>query len=335
MEAHSFHHVPVLLEECIEALAVEGAGLYVDVTAGGGGHSGAVLRALGPEGRLLSMDRDLSAVAAARARLQKVQADMGSACAPFEVVHATMSELGEVLSSRGLVPGCVDGVLADLGVSSHQLSTASRGFSFANDGPLDMRMDPSQGVSAADLVNTLPEGQLADLIYRFGDEPKSRRIAAAIVRRRAETALVRTEDLAAVVSRAVGGRRGAKTHPATRTCQALRIYLNDEQGELRALLDLGLSWLKPGGRLAVITFHSGEDRAVKQHFAALAKGCTCPPSLPVCVCGGRPRVALARRRGITPGADEVRANPRARSSRLRVAELLATAPVQEAPPHAR
>jgi 16S rRNA (cytosine1402-N4)-methyltransferase len=335
MEAHSFHHVPVLLEECIEALAIEPAGIYVDVTAGGGGHSGALLRALGPEGRLISLDRDLSAVEAATARLQEVKVDLGSACAPFEVVHATMSAVGEVLSNRGLVPGCVDGILADLGVSSHQLSTPSRGFSFANDGPLDMRMDPSQGSSAAQLVNTLPEGQLADLIYRFGDEPKSRRIAAAIVRRREEAEFARTEDLAAVVSRAVGGRRGARTHPATRTFQALRIYLNDEPGELGALLDLGLSWLKAGGRLAVITFHSGEDRAVKQYFAAQAKGCTCPPSLPVCVCGGRPRVKLVRRRGITPGEDEIRANPRARSSRLRVAELLAVDSTQEAPPHAR
>jgi len=331
MEAAGFQHISVLLGECIQALEIKPGGLYIDVTAGGGGHSCAILRELGPEGRLLCLDRDLDAVAAATARLQAVQAELGEQCGSFEVIHAAMSELAAVLADKGLQPGCVDGLLADLGVSSHQLSTPSRGFSFAKDGPLDMRMDRSRGASAAQLVNELPEEELANIIYRFGDESQSRRIARAVVIRRKDEPFARTEDLAAVISRAKGGRKGAKIHPATRTFQALRIYVNDEQEELCSLLDAGLSWLRPGGRWAVITFHSGEDRAVKQYFAALAKACTCPPSLPICVCGGRSRVRLVSRKGVIPGSDELAVNPRSRSARLRVAELLPHEASQEGP----
>ncbi len=325
-----FQHTPVLLDESIEALALKDGGTYIDVTAGGGGHSSELLRKLGPGGRLLALDRDADAVAAATARLAAVQAELGERCAPFEVVHAPMSELAAVLEQRGLEDGSIDGILADLGVSSHQLSTASRGFSFAHEGPLDMRMDRSSGCSAADLVNELPESELADIIYRYGDEPKSRRIARAIVRARGAGPITSTGQLAEIVAGAVGGRRGAKLHPATRTFQALRIHLNDEVGELSSLLEAGLRLLRPGGRWAVITFHSGEDRAVKHYFAALARGCTCPSSLPVCVCDGQPQVRLLPRKGIAPGADERTANPRARSARLRVAELLhAVAPGEE------
>ena len=321
MGSAGFEHLSVLLDECVAALAIREGGLYIDVTAGGGGHSAAILAQLGSAGRLLALDRDLDAVAAARGRLEAARA-VGSAGPTFEVVHAPMSTLCEVLEQRGIEPGSVDGVLADLGVSSHQLSTADRGFSFILDGPLDMRMDRSCGLSAADLVNDSAERDLADLIYRFGDEPKSRRIARAIVQRRQTQPFMRTADLAGLISQALGGRRGAKTHPATRTFQALRMALNEESTELRSLLDVALRWLRPGGRLAVVSFHSGEDRVVKQHFARLAKACNCPPSLPVCVCEGFARVHLPARRGVTPSAAELRANPRSRSARLRIAETL-------------
>jgi len=324
-----FQHTPVLLDECIKALALNAGGTYVDVTAGGGGHCSEILRRLGPGGRLIALDRDRDAVAAAAARLGAVQAQLGERCAPFELVHAPMSELAAVLEQRGLGDGSIDGILADLGVSSHQLSTASRGFSFAREGPLDMRMDRSCGPCAADLVNELPESELADIIYRHGDESKSRRIARAIVRRREAAPITTTAELAELDAVAVGGRRGAKIHPATRTFQALRIHLNDEPGELSSLLEAGLRLLRSGGRWAVITFHSGEDRAVKQYFAGLARECTCPPSLPVCVCDGQPQVRLLPRRGIAPGADEMAANPRARSARLRVAELLSGVSIEE------
>lgn len=323
MAAPSFQHISVLLEECLQGLAIQEDGLYVDVTAGGGGHSAAICERLGPRGRLLALDRDLDAVAAATARLSATQ-EQQSAAPSVEVVHAPMSTLAAVLDERGIAPGSVDGVLADLGVSSHQLSVAERGFSFVHDGPLDMRMDRSVGLSAADLVNESSEVDLADLIYRFGDEPGSRRIARAIVQRRSTQPFTRTTDLADVVSRALGGRRGAKTHPATRTFQALRMALNEETKELHALLDTALHWLRAGGRLAVISFHSGEDRVVKKHFARLASACTCPPSLPICACTGRPSIRLPARRGITPGAVELRANPRSRSARLRIAETLPT-----------
>jgi 16S rRNA (cytosine1402-N4)-methyltransferase len=321
MEAPGFHHLSVLLEECIDALAIREDGFYIDVTAGGAGHSAAILERLGPGGRLLAMDRDLEAVAAAGARLKMVHGDRVDA-PDFEVVHAPMSTLASVVQEREGRTGCVDGILADLGVSSHQLSTAERGFSFSHDGPLDMRMDRSCGVSAAELVNDTPEVELANLIYRFGDEPKSRRIARSLVQRRVTQSFTRTADLAEAISRACGGRRGAKTHPATRTFQALRMVVNDEAGELAVLLDCAVGLLRPGGRLAVISFHSGEDRVVKQHFARLATVCTCPPSVPVCVCAGRASVRLPVRRGITPSATELSINPRSRSARLRIAETL-------------
>ena len=268
MEAPGFQHQSVLLEECIEALAIREDGFYIDVTAGGAGHSAAILKRLGPGGRLLAMDRDLEAVAAAGARLKEVQGGRPDAPA-FEVVHAPMSTLASVVRERAGRLGGVDGILADLGVSSHQLSTAHRGFSFSHDGPLDMRMDQSCGASAAELVNETPEVELANLIYRLGDESKSRRIARSLVQRRLTQPFTRTADLAEVVSHACGGRRGAKTHPATRTFQALRMAVNDEAGELAQLLDSAIGVLRPGGRLAVISFHSGEDRVVKQHFARL------------------------------------------------------------------
>ncbi len=311
----AFAHAPVLLRETLEALAPPPGGLAVDCTAGGGGHSHALGEAVGPTGRLIALDRDPSAVAAARARLADLQCR-------WEVVQAPFSELDAVLAGAGVAPGSVDAILADVGVSSHQIDTAERGFSFAADGPLDMRMDPTGGLTAADLVNTLAERELADLIFHLGDERDSRRIARAIVRRRDAQAFARTADLAALIESAVGGRKGARIHPATRSFQALRIAVNGELDELDALLRSALAWLRPGGRLGVITFHSGEDRRVKRWFALLRRDCICEPKGPTCTCGWHPQVRLPSGKGWTAAPDEIAANPRARSARLRVAERL-------------
>lgn len=323
MGAGEFHHVSVLLDEAIEALAIQPAGTYVDVTAGGGGHSLAILERLGPGGILIAMDRDPNAVAASRARLAAAVAGTSGPAPRVEVIHGAWSVLGPTLESLAIKEGAVDGLLADLGVSSHQLDAPERGFSFQQEGPLDMRMDTTQSAQACDLVNGLPENDLSTLLYELGDERDARSVARAIVRRRSERTFQTTTDLAEVISRAKGGRRGKRTHPATRSFQALRMGLNRERDELESLLDCGLRWLRPGGRWAVISFHSGEDRAVKHHFRGLAQGCVCPPSAPVCRCGRLPQVRLVERRGRPPSEAEILANPRARSARLRVLERLA------------
>ncbi len=312
-----FVHEPVLLRETLAALAPPPGGTAVDCTAGGGGHSHALGEALGEEGRLISLDRDPEAVLAATARL----ADL--ACR-WQVVQAPFSELDVVLEEAGLEPGSVDAILADVGVSSHQIDTAERGFSFVADGPLDMRMDPTGGSTAADLVNTLEERELADLLFHLGDERNSRRIARAIVRRRQSEPFARTADLAALIEASVGGRKGARIHPATRSFQALRIAVNGEMEELEDLLRSALAWLKPGGRLGVITFHSGEDRRVKRWFARLRRDCLCEPKGPTCTCGWIPQVRLPKGKGWTAAPDELARNSRARSARLRVAERLDT-----------
>ncbi len=310
-----FAHEPVLLAETIAALAPPTGGIAVDCTAGGGGHSHALGEALGAGGRLIALDRDPAAVDAARARL----ADLDCA---WQVVQAPFSELDRVLEEAGIGRGSVDAILADVGVSSHQIDSAERGFSFAADGPLDMRMDPTTGDTAADLVNHLDEVELADVIFRLGDERQSRRIARTIVRRRETEPFARTADLAAVIERAVGGRKGARIHPATRSFQALRIAVNGELDQLDSLLRSALAWLKPGGRLGVITFHSGEDRRVKRWFALLRQDCVCEPKGPTCTCGWHAQVRLPQGKGWTAGPDELARNPRARSARLRVAERL-------------
>lgn len=312
-----FSHEPVLLRETIAALAPPTGGLAVDCTAGGGGHSRALGEALGADGRLIALDRDPSAVAAASARL----ADL--ACS-WKVVQAPFSELDAVLAAEAVAPASVDAILADIGVSSHQIDTAERGFSFGSDGPLDMRMDPTGGPTAADLVNDLEESELADVLFRLGDERQSRRIARAIVRRRGVEPFARTAELASVIQASVGGRKGARIHPATRSFQALRIAVNGELDELDRLLRSALAWLKPGGRLGVITFHSGEDRRVKRWFALLRRDCICEPHGPVCTCRWEPQVRLPKGKGWTAEPDELARNPRARSARLRVAERLDT-----------
>jgi 16S rRNA (cytosine1402-N4)-methyltransferase len=312
-----FSHEPVLLRETVAALNPPPGGMAVDCTAGGGGHSHALGELLGAEGRLIALDRDPSAVAAASVALADV------ACR-WDVVQAPFSELDSVLTDAGIAPGSVDAILADIGVSSHQIDSAERGFSFATDGPLDMRMDPTQGLTAADLVNTLDVDELADVLFQFGDERKSRRIARALVRRRDDALFERTADLAAAIDKAMGGRRGSRIHPATRSFQALRIAVNGEMDELDTLLRSALSWLKPGGRLGVITFHSGEDRRVKRWFALLRSDCHCEPKGPTCTCGWEPQVRLPKGKGWSAEEDELARNPRSRSARLRVAERLDT-----------
>jgi len=317
-----FIHLPVLLSEVTEALSLQPDSLIVDCTAGGGGHSSEILRHLGPEARLIALDRDPNAVRAATERLSAVAAALGDQSAQWEVVHSPFSDLDSVLSERGIPLSSVDGLLADLGVSSPQLDMSERGFSFMNDGPLDMRMDTTCGETAADLVNELPESDLADVLFRLGDEKRSRRIAGALVRRREEQPFERTSDLASFIEDVLGGRRGARTHPATRSFQALRMKVNGELDQLETLLQAGLRWLKPGGRWVFITFHSGEDRPVKRRFTELSRDCICPPAQPICTCDHRAQLRLPRPWSLTASAAELENNPRARSARLRIAERL-------------
>lgn len=303
-------HVPVLLDAVIDTLRPRAGGRYVDGTLGGGGHARAILEASAPDGRLLGLDHDPAALSRARTLL-----------APFGgravCVRASFADLGAVADAHGFSP--LDGVVLDLGLSSDQLDDAARGFSFQVTGPLDMRMDPGAPERAADLVNALTEQDLADVLYRLGDERRSRRIARAIV---ASRPIESTTELANVVARAAGGHAG-RIHPATRTFQALRIAVNGELDALAAVLPQAIDRLAPGGRLAVISFHSLEDRIVKHTLRDEARECVCPPGLPECRCGHRARLRLVTRRPIEPSAAEVQANPRARSAKLRVAERLA------------
>jgi len=301
-------HIPVLYDEVLTGLQPRPGAAYIDATLGAAGHAVGILRASAPDGRLLGLDADPEAVAFARQVLQ-----------PFgeraTLRTANFRRLAAVARSAGF--GQVAGILFDLGLSSRQLEAADRGFAFRREGPLDMRLDPRQEVTAADLVNGLPEKELADLIWRYGEERHARRIARAIV---AARPLTTTDRLAQVVARAVG-RRG-RIHPATRTFQALRIAVNDELGALEEALPQTLELLEAGGRLAVISFHSLEDRLVKRFFQREARDCLCPPESPVCTCGHRAALRIITRKPIRPGPAEVERNPRSRSARLRIAERL-------------
>lgn len=297
----SFRHTPVLLAEVIAGLAPRPGGHYIDGTVGGGGHAAAILAASAPDGRLLGIDADPASLAAAGARL----APFGARAA---LLHGNVRDLTSLAQAAGFAP--VDGIVLDLGVSSHQLDTAERGFSFLADAPLDMRMDPTTGETAADLVGTLPESALADIIYRYGEERGSRRIARFVVEARRKRPIETTGELAAIVERALGGRRG-KLHPATRTFQALRIAVNRELESLEAALPQAVELLGPAGRLAVIAFHSLEDRIVKQFFRAESGygGAETPV-----------RLRIVTKKPIEAGEEETQANPRARSAKLRIAE---------------
>jgi 16S rRNA (cytosine1402-N4)-methyltransferase len=304
-------HVPVLLGESIEALAVRAGGWYVDGTVGMGGHASAILEASAPDGRLLGIDADPDAVALASRRL-----------APFgqrvRLVQGNFRDVAAIAARERF--GTVAGVLLDLGLSSMQLGPEGRGFAIGWDRPLDMRMDPDQPISARDIVNSYTEQQLADLVYTFGEERRSRALARAIVRARP---IESTLHLARVVEQAVG-RAGNRIHPATRTFQALRIAVNRELDALTAALRAAHDLLEaPGGRLVVISFHSLEDRIVKDYFRQQSKDCICAPSAPVCVCGHRATLRSVTRGAVVPSPAEVVANPRARSARLRAAARLA------------
>jgi 16S rRNA (cytosine1402-N4)-methyltransferase len=306
----------VLLAETISALQPRPGGRYLDGTFGGGGHTRALLDASAPNGIILALDADPAAIDRASALQQN--SDIAQRLIP---VRANFAELAAVARDREVSP--LDGILLDLGLSSFQLDQPERGFAFRHEGPLDMRFDPDQGVPASDLVNTLPERELADLIWRYGEEPGSRRIARAVVRERERAPIATTTRLAEIVAGALGGRRGRDIHPATRTFQALRIATNEELTALEAALAGALDVLAPGGRLAVIAFHSLEDRIVKRFIERESAGCVCPPEVPICVCGHHPRLQKITRRAVRPDAAEMDANPRARSAVLRVAERLA------------
>ncbi len=298
-------HVPVLLPEVLALLRPEPGNRILDGTVGLGGHAAALLAAILPEGTLFAVDRDASALAIAGQRLK----DGGS----YLLIHDSFDR---ALAREDLPP--LDGILLDLGVSSMQLDQAERGFSFSQSGPLDMRMDPSQGQSAADLVNTASEEELSRIFSLYGEEPHSKRVARAIVRKRP---FHTTAELAAAVA-GVAGRNPSGAHPATRIFQALRIAVNDELGSLERALPLAVDRLKPNGRLAVITFHSLEDRIVKHFIRGEAKGCNCPPRIPQCICGREPRLRDLAPRPILPSQAETSANPRARSAKLRGAQKL-------------
>lgn len=307
-------HIPVMMEEVLDALCVRAGGCYCDGTLGGAGHARGILQRSAPDGRLIGVDRDARAIDRGRQRL----AEFGER---VTLCQGNFADVVSILGRLGIVP--VDGLLVDLGVSSFQLEDAARGFAFSADGPLDMRMDGDSGSTAAELIAALSEHELARLIREYGEEPSSRKIAREIKRAMEGGDLRGTADLARVVTAAVGGRRPRRRstiHPATRTFMALRMAVNDELGALDRFLATFTEALRPGGRVAVIAFHSLEDRAVKQAFARLANPCTCPPSLPVCACGREPLVSLITRRPLRPSREEQATNPRSRSARLRVAE---------------
>ncbi len=306
---HSGYHRPVLLEETIEALNVLPNGIYVDGTAGGGGHSHAIASRL-DGGRLFSLDQDPDAVVQASARLAGL---------PATVVRRNFRYMDDVLREQGVDK--VDGVLLDIGVSSHQLDESERGFSYHADAPLDMRMS-QEGTSAADLVRELSETELADIFSRFGEEKFSRRIAQAIVTARMANPITTTLQLAEIIKNAVPAAVRRDGHPARKVFQALRIAVNAELDCLSDALDIAFDRLQVGGRLAVITFHSLEDRMVKQRFLEFCKGCECPPEFPVCVCGRTPAGRLVSKKPIEVSAEELAENPRSRSAKLRCIEKL-------------
>ena len=308
-----FHHVSVLLDECIEALNIKPDGIYVDGTLGGAGHSYHIAEKL-TTGRLIGIDRDPVALAAAGKRLE-----------PFgdrvTLVHSNFCRMAQVLEELE-IPG-VDGILLDLGVSSPQLDDGARGFSYMADAPLDMRMDAGDALTAHTVVNTWSQEELKRILYDYGEERYAPAIAAAIVRRRETAPIETTLELVDVIRSAMpAAALREKQHPAKRSFQAIRIAVNDELNSVSQAMETMIPKLNPGGRLAVITFHSLEDRIVKSAMAAGAKGCICPPEFPVCVCGRKPQVKLLTRKPIVSGDEELDRNPRARSAKLRVCEKL-------------
>ncbi len=308
-----FHHVSVLLQECLEGLNIRPEGIYVDGTLGGAGHSSRIAQRL-TTGRLIGIDRDPVALAAAGERLKPWKDRV-------TLVHSNFCEIKQVLSDLQ-IPG-VDGILLDLGVSSPQLDDGQRGFSYMADAPLDMRMNVDDALTAREVVKTWPQEELKRILYTYGEERSAPQISSAICRRREEAPIETTLELVDIIRSAMpAAALREKQHPAKRSFQAIRIAVNDELGSVEKVMADAIPLLNPGGRLAVITFHSLEDRIVKNAMAEAAKGCTCPPNFPVCVCGKKPQVKLISRKPIVSGAAELAENPRARSAKLRVCEKL-------------
>ena len=306
-----FRHETVLLRESVEGILGDPDGIYVDCTMGGGGHSAAIADRLGSSGCLVGIDQDPAAVQAGRLRLTGVRPTV-------HVVRGNFREIDAVLDQLGI--GQVDGILFDLGVSSHQIDLPQRGFSYMNDGPLDMRMNPEQPLTAQEIVNTYPEKELARVIFEYGEERWARRIAKFIVEARRNRPLTTTFELVELIAAAIpAAARRQGPHPAKRTFQAIRIEVNGELSILPAALRTAIDRLKPGGKIGVISFHSLEDRIVKNTFAALLGHCVCPPRAPVCICNPRATLRLPGK-PIAPSLAEVEANPRSRSAKLRIAE---------------
>lgn len=304
-----FQHQSVLLHEAVDGLAVRPEGIYLDGTAGGGGHSKAIAERL-TTGRLIAVDQDPDAINAASERLKGL---------PVTLVEDNFSHIKDVL--KGLEIPALDGVLLDLGVSSYQLDTPARGFSFHSDAPLDMRMSKS-GFSAAELVNTYSEEEIARILWLYGEEKFSRRIAEAIVRRRATKPIETTTELAELIKASVPAAARRDGHPARKSFQAIRIAVNGELDILQPALQAAFDSLRPGGRFAVITFHSLEDRIVRQTYGEFCKGCICPPDFPVCKCGRTPQGRLVNKKPILPSQTELEQNPRSRSAKLRIVEKI-------------
>lgn len=312
-EKREFSHRSVLLDECIEGLDIDPCGIYVDGTAGGGGHSFEIASRL-TEGRLIAIDQDEAAIAAASERL----APLGNRAT---VVRSNFCNVASVCRELGIEQ--IDGLLLDLGVSSYQLDTAERGFSYNADAPLDMRMDKRQELSAYNVVNEYSEEKIKKILYEYGEERFSASIASAIVRERAKKPIDSTAELSNIIKYAIppAAREGGH-HPAKRSFQAIRIEVNAELDVIEPAIRDAVSMLRPGGRIAIITFHSLEDRIVKQTFADLAKGCVCPREIPICVCGRKPQLKQVNKKPILPSASELEENPRSRSAKLRVAVKL-------------
>ena len=311
-ETIEFSHRSVLLEECMEALAIKTNGVYVDGTAGGAGHSSAIASRLGEGGLLLALDQDETAVAVATQRLSVFGERARVVRSNFRAVASVCRELGIEH---------IDGLLLDLGVSSYQLDTPERGFSYRSDAPLDMRMDARNPLSARTVVNEYPEDKIRKILFEYGEERYSSRIASNIIRARESAPIETTGELVEIIKRSIpAAARDGGHHPAKRSFQALRIEVNAELDVIAPAIKSAVDLLNPGGRIAIITFHSLEDRIVKQTFGELASGCTCPKSFPVCVCGNKPRVKVITRKPILPSKEELEYNPRSHSAKLRVAE---------------
>lgn len=310
-----FHHVSVMLEECIKGLQIKPGGIYIDCTLGGAGHSSEIVKALGPSGLLIGIDQDKNALAAAEKKLADYSGNI-------KLVHSNFRHIKEIAQELDVVKK-VDGILFDLGVSSHQLDEGERGFSYRYDAPLDMRMNIEDDLTAKDLVNQLSQEELNNIIWEFGEERWAKRIAEFIVTERKKKAIETTGELVEIIKKAIpAGARKEGPHPAKRTFQALRIAVNSELDILTQTFKDAVEILNKQGRLCVITFHSLEDRITKQVFQEMAKKCICPPSIPICICNHKKQIKVITGKPILPSKEELEINHRARSAKLRIAEKL-------------